>query len=372
MAAITIRELTKVYPGGVRALDALDLDVADGEFFALLGPSGCGKTTLLRTVAGLETATGGTIRLGGGDVTRVPPGRRDVGMVFQDYALFPHMTVLDNIAYPLRIKKLSRATRYERADDAVRVLGLAGLEQRRPGELSGGQQQRVALARALVAEPRIFLLDEPLSNLDARLRLEARTFLKRLQRELAVTTVFVTHDQAEALALADRIAVMEEGRIRQLGTPVEVFRRPANLFVASFIGSTPMNLLPGQVADGVVAVAGTELPVPAEARAHITVGESVVCGVRPEYLDYSDSPEDGAFSGRVSVVEHLGGSSLVTLDVEGEPLHVVVGEDREPEPGSTGWARPRPGRVLLYRDGELVTGSEDLRMTPLTKDGGRA
>ncbi|GAA2139964.1 ABC transporter ATP-binding protein [Actinomadura napierensis] len=375
MAAITIRELTKVYPGGVRALDALDLDVADGEFFALLGPSGCGKTTLLRTVAGLESATSGTVALGGADVTRLPPGRRNVGMVFQDYALFPHMSVLDNIAYPLKIKKRGKADRHARAAEAADYLGLEGLGRRRPGELSGGQQQRVALARALVAEPRIFLLDEPLSNLDARLRLEARTFLKRLQKELAVTTVFVTHDQAEALALADRIAVMEKGRIRQLGTPTEVFRRPANLFVASFIGSTPMNLLPGRVEGEHVVAAGAVLPLPEEARAELPVGEEIVCGVRPEYLDYSDRPADGAFAGRVSVVEHLGGSALVTLDVEGEPLHVVVGEGREPEPGDEGWALPRPGRVLLYRDGELVTAADpsdvpEPRMAPTGKDNG--
>ncbi|MBO2465530.1 ABC transporter ATP-binding protein [Actinomadura violacea] len=375
MAAITIRELTKVYPGGVRALDALDLDVADGEFFALLGPSGCGKTTLLRTVAGLEAATSGTIALGGADVTRLPPGRRDVGMVFQDYALFPHMSVLDNIAYPLKIKKRAKADRHARAAEAADYLGLEGLERRRPGELSGGQQQRVALARALVAEPRIFLLDEPLSNLDARLRLEARTFLKRLQKELAVTTVFVTHDQAEALALADRIAVMEKGRIRQLGTPTEVFRRPANLFVASFIGSTPMNLLPGRVEDDRVIAAGAALPLPDEARARIPAGEEIVCGVRPEYLDYGDRPVDGAFAGRVSVVEHLGGSALVTLDVEGEPVHVVVGEGHEPAPGDEGWALPRPGRVLLYRDGELVTAADEPdvpepRMAPTGKDNG--
>ncbi|HEU5031561.1 MAG TPA: ABC transporter ATP-binding protein [Spirillospora sp.] len=377
MAAITIRELTKVYPGGVRALDALDLDVADGEFFALLGPSGCGKTTLLRTVAGLEAATSGTIALGGADVTRLPPGRRDVGMVFQDYALFPHMSVLDNIAYPLKIKKRGRADRHARAAEAADYLGLEGLGKRRPGELSGGQQQRVALARALVAEPRIFLLDEPLSNLDARLRLEARTFLKRLQKELAVTTVFVTHDQAEALALADRIAVMEKGRIRQLGTPTEVFRRPANLFVASFIGSTPMNLLPGRVEGEHVVAAGAVLPLPDEAHA-LPAGEEIVCGVRPEYLDYGDRPVDGAFAGRVSVVEHLGGSALVTLDVEGEPVHVVVGEGREPAPGDEGWALPRPGRVLLYRDGELVTAAgrsdesdvPEPRMAPTGKENG--
>ncbi|TMR06555.1 ABC transporter ATP-binding protein [Actinomadura soli] len=373
MADITIRGLTKVYPGGVRALDALDLDVAEGEFFALLGPSGCGKTTLLRTIAGLETATDGTIRLAGSDVTRLPPGRRDVGMVFQDYALFPHINVLDNIAYPLRVKRAARADRYRRAKDAAGLLGLLGLDGRRPAELSGGQQQRVALARALVAEPRIFLLDEPLSNLDARLRLEARTQLKRLQLHLGVTTVFVTHDQAEALALADRIAVMEAGRIRQLGTPVEVFRRPANLFVAAFIGSTPMNLLPGTVRDASVTVAGARLPVPDDVRGEIPDGTDVVCGVRPEYLDFSEVPADpagGAFGGTVSVIEHLGGSSLVTLDGEGGPVRVVVAEGSEPEPGTEGWAVPRPGRVLLYRDGELVTAAAPA-MAPTIKDGGQ-
>ncbi|MEV0665560.1 ABC transporter ATP-binding protein [Actinomadura luteofluorescens] len=372
MGSITIRRLTKVYPGGVRALDALDLDVALGEFFALLGPSGCGKTTLLRTIAGLEAATGGTIRLGDEDVTRLQPGRRDVGMVFQDYALFPHMTVMDNIAYPLRVRKQSRAVRYGRAAEAVRELGLAGLERRRPGELSGGQQQRVALARAVVADPRVLLLDEPLSNLDARLRLEARTFLKRFQHRLAFTSVFVTHDQAEALALADRIAVMEAGQIRQIGTPAEVFRRPANLFVASFIGSTPMNLLPGTVRGGTVAACGTVLPVPEEARGLVLDGQEVVCGVRPEYMEFSTEPVDGAFGGRVSVVENLGASSLVTLDVDGETVRVVVGEGVEVQLSAEGWALPRPGRVLLYRDGELVTGDGDesgRAAASLTKDG---
>ncbi|MGI5200134.1 ABC transporter ATP-binding protein [Spirillospora sp. CA-108201] len=371
MGSITIRRLTKVYPGGVRALDALDLDVAVGEFFALLGPSGCGKTTLLRTIAGLEAATDGTVRLGDEDVTRLQPGRRGVGMVFQDYALFPHMTVMDNIAYPLRVRKQSRAVRYGRAAEAVRELGLHGLERRRPGELSGGQQQRVALARAVVADPRVLLLDEPLSNLDARLRLEARTFLKSFQHRLAFTSVFVTHDQAEALALADRIAVMESGRIRQIGTPAEVFRRPANLFVASFIGSTPMNLLPGTVRGGAVAACGTGLPVPEEARGLVLDGQEVVCGVRPEYMEFSSEPVDGAFGGKVSVVENLGASSLVTLDVDGGTVRVVVGEGFEVQLGAEGWALPRPGRVLLYRDGELVTGgAEDGRTaTPLTKEG---
>ncbi|PWU61148.1 ABC transporter [Micromonospora globispora] len=367
MAAITLRELTKVYPNGVRALDALDLEIADGEFFALLGPSGCGKTTLLRTIAGLELSSGGSVRIGDRDVTSLPPGQRDVAMVFQDYALFPHMTVRDNIAYPLRIKKVGKADRQDKAARTADELGLSALLDRRPGQLSGGQQQRVALARAMACHPQVFLLDEPLSNLDARLRLEARTFLKRLQRELGVTTVFVTHDQAEALALADRIAVMEGGRIRQVGTPTEVFRRPANTFVAGFIGSTPMNLVPARVRGDELAVAAVRLPVPEDVRGELTDGEQVVYGVRPEYLDYSPEPASGALTGQVVVVENLGSFSLVSLDVPAEEpdagattsVQVVVPEGREPEPGDTGWVTPRPGRSLIYRDGELIGGTAE-------------
>ncbi|SCG55045.1 carbohydrate ABC transporter ATP-binding protein, CUT1 family [Micromonospora echinaurantiaca] len=382
MSAITMRELTKVYPGGVRALDALDLEIADGEFFALLGPSGCGKTTLLRTIAGLEIASGGSVHIGERNVTNLPPGKRDVAMVFQDYALFPHMTVQENIAYPLRIKKVDRRSRADKAAETADELGLSGLLARRPGQLSGGQQQRVALARAMACHPQVFLLDEPLSNLDARLRLEARTFLKRLQRELGVTTVFVTHDQAEALALADRIAVMEGGRIRQVGTPTEVFRRPANTFVAGFIGSTPMNLVDAQVDGDELTVGRARLPLPDDARGQVTDGERLVYGVRPEYLDYSPTPVPGALTGQVVVVENLGSVSLVSLDVPGDDtadaadadatgdggtagdgggrtsVQVVVAEGGEPEPGDTGWVVPRPGRSLLYRDGDLVTAGE--------------
>jgi multiple sugar transport system ATP-binding protein len=359
MSAITMRELTKVYPNGVRALDALDLDIADGEFFALLGPSGCGKTTLLRTIAGLELASGGSVRIGERMVTGLPPGQRDVAMVFQDYALFPHMTVRDNIAYPLRIKKVKTAARQAKAASTADELGLSTLLDRRPGQLSGGQQQRVALARAMACHPQVFLLDEPLSNLDARLRLEARTFLKRLQRELGVTTVFVTHDQAEALALADRIAVMDGGRIRQVGTATEVFRRPANTFVAGFIGATPMNLIPARVVGDDLAVAGVRLAVPDDARGQVADGKRVVYGVRPEYLDYSPEPVADTLTGRVVVVENLGSASLVSLDLPAEDgaatsVQVVVPEGREPEPGDTGWLTPRPGRSLLYHDGELV------------------
>jgi multiple sugar transport system ATP-binding protein len=356
MAAITMGALTKIYPGGVRALDAVDLSIADGEFFALLGPSGCGKTTLLRTIAGLEAASGGAIHIGGRDVTTLAPGRRDVAMVFQDYALFPHMTVTENIAYPLKIKKVSGSERAQKAGETAAELGLTDYLKRRPGQLSGGQQQRVALARAMACHPQVFLFDEPLSNLDARMRLEARTFLKRLQRELGVTTVFVTHDQAEALALADRIAVMEGGRIRQLGTPAEVFRSPANTFVASFIGSTPMNLLDGIVRPEGIEVGDTLLPIPPGLAPLLTIDEKLVYGIRPEYLGYTPAAAAGTLSGEIMVVENLGAAQLVTLHTAAGYVQVVVPEDAAISVGTPGHAVPRQDRVLLYRDGELISG----------------
>ncbi|HEX6472991.1 MAG TPA: ABC transporter ATP-binding protein [Streptosporangiaceae bacterium] len=355
---VVVEEVTKIFDGGVRALDGLSLDIADGEFFALLGPSGCGKTTLLRTIAGLETATGGRIRIGDRDVTELEPGRRDVAMVFQDYALFPHMTVVDNIAYPLRIKKVGRARRRAGAADTATELSLAGLLERRPAQLSGGQQQRVALARAMVAEPAVFLLDEPLSNLDARLRLEARTFLKKLQHDLGVTTIFVTHDQAEALALADRIAVMADGTIKQIGTPREVFQRPANVFVAGFIGSTPMNLLAGRCDGDGIDLGGVRLPVPAAAAGLVAAGDELIAGIRPEYFVEDGGGDRAGIEGRVSIVENLGTSSLVTLATAGPTVQVTMPEGREPVPGATLRVAPRPDRMLIYRagDGELVDG----------------
>jgi multiple sugar transport system ATP-binding protein len=347
MAGIELVDLSTVYPNGVRAVDHLSLSIADGEFFALLGPSGCGKTTLLRTIAGLEQASSGSVSIGSSDVTRVEPGRRRVAMVFQDYALFPHMTVAQNIAYPLRVRRASRSAQQEAAARTSAGLGLAELLDRRPGQLSGGQQQRVALARAIAMEADVLLLDEPLSNLDARLRLEARTFLKRLQRELGLTTVFVTHDQAEALALADRIAVMAEGRIRQLGSPKEVFQRPGDTFVANFIGSTPMNLLPGTVSGGLVAAAGARLKPPAGL--DLADGTPVTVGIRPEYLHTSAPTAADGLTGTVSIVENLGVTSLVTLECPGEVLvGVTVPEQAEPAVGSTVTAVPDPGRLLLY------------------------
>ncbi|TDW18752.1 ABC transporter ATP-binding protein [Kribbella kalugense] len=359
MAGIDIEGLATVYPNGVRAVDGLDLHVADGEFFALLGPSGCGKTTLLRTIAGLEPATEGTVRIDAADVTRTEPGKRGVAMVFQDYALFPHMNVSENITYPLKVRRVAMATRTATAERTAGELSLQGLLERKPAQLSGGQQQRVALARAIASQGKVLLLDEPLSNLDARLRLEARTFLKKLQRDLGITTVFVTHDQAEALALADRIAVMESGKLRQLGSPREVFARPANTFVANFIGSTPMNLLPGTVAAatgevGAVSVAGGSLPattvsVPADAE--------VTVGIRPEYLTVASGDVTGpALRGVVVVAENLGTQSLVTVDCDGTLVGVTVPEETEPSPGTAVVLTAPASRVLLYdRDsGELL------------------
>jgi multiple sugar transport system ATP-binding protein len=300
-----------------------------------------------------------------------------MGMVFQAYSLFPNLTVAENVAFGLRVRGRDKGERRGRATELLDLVGLADRAQRYPHQLSGGQQQRVALARALAVAPQVLLLDEPLSALDAQVRVQLREEIRRIQLELGITTVFVTHDQAEALALADRIAVMEGGRIRQVGTPTEVFRHPANTFVAGFIGSTPMNLVPARVHGDELAVAGVRLPVPEEVRGRLTDGEQVVYGVRPEYLDYAADPVPAALTGQVVVVENLGSFSLVSLDVPGEDdttasVQVVVPEGREPEPGDTGWVVPRPGRSLVYRDGELVGGTAPPVPAPRTGVGADA
>jgi multiple sugar transport system ATP-binding protein len=359
MAGVTLRGLTKEFPGGVRAVDGIDLDIRDGEFFALLGPSGCGKTTLLRTIAGLETPTAGTISIGGRDVTGTPPGVRDLAMVFQDYALYPHMTVTDNIAYPLKVRKVPKQQRRAQAAAAAASLQLDALLDRRPGQLSGGQQQRVALARAIVYRPSVFLFDEPLSNLDARLRLEARTFLKRLQAELGVTTIYVTHDQAEALALADRMAVMDAGRFRQLDAPVEIYQRPASRFVASFIGSVPMNLLDAVVEGDRLRVAGQLVPLPDHARGHVRDGEEVTLGVRPEHAVLRRTAVPDTLSGTVHVVELLGTDYLVTVEVGDRSVQVT---DRQaPPPGEQVHVEFDGAHPLVYRsdDGVLVGSDQE-------------
>ncbi|MEU4014646.1 ABC transporter ATP-binding protein [Microbacterium sp. NPDC028030] len=348
MAAIIATELVKEYPGGVRGVDSVDVEIADGEFFALLGPSGCGKTTLLRSIAGLESITSGKLTIGTKDVTNAEPGERGVAMVFQDYALFPHMDVGDNIAYPLRIRRVAKGERRTTAESVANGLSLNGLIERRPGQLSGGQQQRVALARAVATRPDVLLLDEPLSNLDARLRLEARTFLKELQRDLGVTTVFVTHDQAEALALADRIAVMKAGKLQQIGSPREIFHRPNNTFVAGFIGSVPMNLLETTVTGGTVRIGDADVPVPVEAAATVRDGQTVSWGIRPEYLRWSTEPVDGGIAAEVVVTETLGATSLVLVSAGEHKMQVVVPEEQEPVAGDRGWVVPQLNRALLF------------------------
>jgi len=295
MAAVELLALTKVYDGGTPALDGISLTAADGEFLVLLGPSGCGKSTILRCIAGLETPTAGEIRVGGARVDDLPPGDRDVAMVFQNYALYPHMSVRENVAFPLRMRRMPKAEIERRVRDAAGLLGLTELLERRPGQLSGGERQRTALGRAIVREPRAFLFDEPLSNLDAKLRAEMRRELTRLHRRLGATMVYVTHDQTEAMTMGQRIAVLRAGRLLQVGTPTEIYARPAGEFVARFIGTPGMNILTGEA---VGRFGGRHV------------------GFRPE--DARFRAADGAdFRGRVTLVEPLGSETLVHVALDG-------------------------------------------------------
>ncbi|MDJ1160037.1 sn-glycerol-3-phosphate ABC transporter ATP-binding protein UgpC [Chelatococcus sp. SYSU_G07232] len=321
MGRLTISGLGKSF-GGMEVLRDIALDVRDGEFVVLVGPSGCGKSTLLRLIAGLEEATEGEIRIGERVVNDVPPKDRDIAMVFQNYALYPHMSVRRNIAFALRAKGRPKEEIEAKVAEAARVLELDALLDRRPGELSGGQRQRVAIGRAMVRDPSIFLFDEPLSNLDAKLRHQMRAELKKLHRTLGTTIVYVTHDQLEAMTLADRIAVMRGGRIEQFGSPLELYSRPANLFVAGFIGSPAMNFLKAEVeASGTVArlADGAALPLPVTAPS----GRRITIGIRPDDLSLvGPGAETGAarLSGRLAMVEPLGSESLLTVVCAGQEI----------------------------------------------------
>jgi len=311
MARVAFDEATKVYPGPVVALDHLTLDVADGEFLILVGPSGCGKSTALRMVAGLERISDGTISIGDRVVNDVPPKDRDIAMVFQNYALYPHMTVEKNLGFGLRRRHTPREDVRQRVDEMSEMLGLQDLLRRRPGQLSGGQRQRVAMGRALVREPEVFLLDEPLSNLDAKLRVQMRSELKRLHDRIGVTTIYVTHDQVEAITLGERIAVLSEGVLQQVGPPQDVYDHPANVFVAGFIGSPPMNLLKGNAAGGRISVGEVEF-----VDRQVPDGE-VLVGIRPEGLHPVGEAFDGpVFEVSVEVVEPLGDEVLVHGSIE--------------------------------------------------------
>jgi len=342
MARVALAHLAKTYPNGTRALDDLTLEVADGELLVLVGPSGCGKSTVLRLVAGLEDATAGEIRIGDAVVNDLPPQARNVAMVFQDYALYPHMTVRANLAFPLRMRGAARDEIERRVATAARQLDLEAVLDQLPKELSGGQRQRVAMGRALVREPAVSLLDEPLSNLDAKLRVDVRAEIAELQRRTRTTMLYVTHDQVEAMTLGERVAVLHQGRLQQVATPRELYDRPANAFVAGFIGNPPMNLLAGRFVTGAsaarcVAIAGATLPTAAAAvgGGAATRDATITVGIRPEALTLADASAPNALRGTVEHVEWLGHETLV---------HVRVGEDAHLVARLTGMHEFRPGQ----------------------------
>jgi sn-glycerol 3-phosphate transport system ATP-binding protein len=319
MARVALRGVTKSY-GSNAVIHGIDLDVADGEFVVIVGPSGCGKSTLLRMVAGLEAITGGEIEIGGRVVNRLEPKDRDIAMVFQNYALYPHMSVFDNMAYGLKIRGMPRPDIAERVKRAADILELEPLLLRKPRQLSGGQRQRVAMGRAIVREPAVFLFDEPLSNLDAKLRVQMRFEIQQLHRRLSTTSLYVTHDQVEAMTLAHRMVVMNAGRAEQIGTPMEVYENPATLFVAGFIGSPAMNFLAGNVeGDGSIALDGGGRV--RGARFSVAAGRRVTVGIRPEHLRPATAA-DAYFSGPVEMVEQLGADSLIHVS-HGTPAVIV-------------------------------------------------
>ena len=319
MATIAFEHVSKAFDDGTVAVDDLCLEIGDGEFLVLVGPSGCGKTTSLRMLAGLEDPTSGRILIDGAEVNSVPSRSRDVAMVFQNYALYPHMSVAENLVFPLRMQGVDRATRRARAEEVAAVLGLSELLDRRPKQLSGGQRQRVAMGRAIVRSPKAFLMDEPLSNLDAKLRVQMRAEISRIQRRLGTTTVYVTHDQVEAMTMADRVAVMHRGVLQQLASPVELYNSPANLFVAGFIGSPPMNLLTASVhaeGDAVTLQFGSHrLSVPGRPALRERVGQDIVLGIRPEDIEdasfRSDAPDGQRIRVEIDLVEQLGSEVVV-------------------------------------------------------------
>ncbi|WP_152192754.1 ABC transporter ATP-binding protein [Georgenia satyanarayanai] len=360
MASVTFDNATRVYPGTERpAVDALNLEVADGEFLVLVGPSGCGKSTSLRMLAGLEDVNSGRILIGDRDVTDVQPKDRDIAMVFQNYALYPHMSVADNMGFALKIAGKPKAEIRQRVEEAAKILDLSEYLDRKPKALSGGQRQRVAMGRAIVRQPQVFLMDEPLSNLDAKLRVQTRTQIASLQRRLGVTTVYVTHDQTEALTMGDRIAVLKDGVLQQVGTPRDMYDRPANVFVAGFIGSPAMNLGTFHVEDGAAVLGEVRVPLARETISALGSAEKgeIVVGFRPESLDRVSAGTEGAIPVTVDLVEELGSDAFVYGRLSGSKelaehissgagdSQIIVRIDPRDVPmkGDTIHARIRPG-----------------------------
>jgi multiple sugar transport system ATP-binding protein len=338
MAGVTLRGVTKRF-GSVVAVDRVDLEIRDGEFMVLVGPSGCGKSTVLRMIAGLEEVSEGTVEIAGRVVNDVAPKERDIAMVFQSYALYPHMTVRENLDFGLRIRRTPKAELEARVGEAAEILGIAELLERRPKELSGGQRQRVAVGRAIVRHPSLFLFDEPLSNLDAKLRVQMRAELSKLHKRLGTTVVYVTHDQVEAMTMGDRIAILEAGRLQQVGAPLEVYERPANAFVAGFIGTPPMNLLDARVSEDGARLRGDgfDLPVPAAHRG-VAAGAAVVLGIRPEDLYLTPGQargESAPLTLTVEIVETLGHDAIAHGRVSRELVAASLDPHFTAEPGET-------------------------------------
>ena len=327
MARIEFDRVSKLFPGGVAAVDDLSLAIDDGEFMIFVGPSGCGKTTALRMAAGLEEITSGEIRIGGGRVNELEPQDRDIAMVFQNYALYPHMYVHDNIAFPLRMRRLGQAEIDKRVSEVAALLGIEQLLMRKPRELSGGQRQRVAMGRAIVRHPRAFLMDEPLSNLDAKLRVQMRVELVKLHRRLGVTTIYVTHDQTEAMTLGQRVAVLNHGRIQQVAPPRQLYLHPRNTFVASFIGSPPMNFLRGRLLPDGIDLGPARIDLPVATMGRVTSGDAaLLVGLRPESFELLPAARPGSLAAEVEVIEQLGAESYVYARIPG--LEVVAFGDR--------------------------------------------
>ncbi len=347
MASVSIRAARKRF-GEVEILHGVDIEIPDGSFTVLVGPSGCGKSTLLRMIAGLEHISGGDVLIGETRVNDVPPKQRDIAMVFQNYALYPHMTVRDNMAFALLLAKADKTTIEQKVGRAAEILGLTQLLDRYPRQLSGGQRQRVAMGRAIVRDPRVFLFDEPLSNLDAKLRVAMRTEIKELHLRLATTSIYVTHDQIEAMTMGDQIVVMKDGRIEQTGSPLELYDRPANTFVAGFIGSPAMNFLPGTLrrsggAANVELADGTQLPAPAGSAG--SDGQPVIFGTRPEHLALAGG---GGIPTQVVVVEPTGADTFVSCRHQGSELSAVFRERHAFAPGATIHLQPDTARAHLF------------------------
>jgi multiple sugar transport system ATP-binding protein len=337
VGSIQLSEVTKAFPKTkAAAVDDVSLEIADGEFLVLVGPSGCGKSTLLRMIAGIETVTSGQILIDGADATHALPKERDIAMVFQNYALYPHMTVAENLHFALKLRRMPKAERTQRVADVMGMLRLEELEKRRPGQLSGGQRQRVAMGRAMVREPAAFLMDEPLSNLDAKLRVAMRSELARLHDRLGVTTVYVTHDQTEAMTLGQRVAVLRDGVLQQVGAPQELFHHPRNLFVAAFLGSPTINLVEAAVSDGSLHFAGHAIPIPP----HAELGDrsKVILGIRPsdlELAEYADAASP-VISARLEVVENLGAEIHAIFPLEAPRVDAEAAREAIAGEGETG------------------------------------